>query len=267
MFLLKENETIEDLQIDGYRLIQSMNGHRFGEDSVLLANHAVSFFVNRKKKYEIYDLGCGCGAVSFLLAGKLVNSSITGVEIQAYPYSVYIRNILLNDLSHRVSGLNYDWNTITGKTLKGVADIVVSNPPYFKIESGPTASDDSRAIARSFKLGSETELARAASYLLKSGGMCFIVYRSARLPDMLLALREFDLEPVNIRFVHAYAGSAPKTFLVSSRKSGKPGGLIVDKPLVIFDSNGVYSEQLKEYYGKSSPMTKDELYRGITKNE
>ena len=48
--ILKENETIDDLQYKGLRIIQKKEGFRFGLDAVLLAN-----FADVKKSDTVID--------------------------------------------------------------------------------------------------------------------------------------------------------------------------------------------------------------------
>ena len=90
-----------------------------------------------------------------------------------------------------------------------------------------------------------------------------MIYRSIKLADLMLSMRENDLEPVRLRFIYPFEDSRPKSFLIAARKSGKSGGLIVESPLVIFDSVGVYSDKVIDYYGKTGSMSKEELYRDV----
>lgn len=50
---LMENERIDDLEIDGYKIIQNKDGFRFGIDSVLLSDFAKKI----KKESKVIDLG------------------------------------------------------------------------------------------------------------------------------------------------------------------------------------------------------------------
>ncbi len=62
------DETLEDLQRAGLKLIQKTSGFRFGQDSVFLASFAADL-VMHKKHVQAADLGAGSGAVSVLLSG------------------------------------------------------------------------------------------------------------------------------------------------------------------------------------------------------
>ena len=63
--LLKGNERIDDLQRNGYRIIQSPDKFCFGMDAVLLSG-----FVRVKKGGNVLDLGTGTGIIPILLEAK-----------------------------------------------------------------------------------------------------------------------------------------------------------------------------------------------------
>ena len=74
---LHEGERIDDLQRNGYRIIQNRNGFCFGMDAVLLSG-----FVRAKKTDRIIDLGTGTGIIPLLLHAKTGSKNVTGLEIQ-----------------------------------------------------------------------------------------------------------------------------------------------------------------------------------------
>ena len=89
---LYENETVEDLQRCGLRLIQQKKGFRFGEDSVLLAHHAATA-IRRPVGIRVADLGCGCGFMTVLLSSLLPKAHITGLERLSGPARTACRKI------------------------------------------------------------------------------------------------------------------------------------------------------------------------------
>ena len=92
--LLKENERIDDLQINNLKIIQNPDGFCFGIDSVLLSD----FAKNMKKNAKVVDLGTGTGIISILLTAKASSQSIVGVEIQEKVYDMACRSVKLNNL-------------------------------------------------------------------------------------------------------------------------------------------------------------------------
>ena len=63
--LLKENERIDDLQRNGYCIIQDPDRFCFGMDAVLLSGFAVV-----KDGARVLDLGTGTGIIPILLEAK-----------------------------------------------------------------------------------------------------------------------------------------------------------------------------------------------------
>ena len=63
--LLKENERLDDLELDNLMIIQDRNGYKFSTDSVLLAN-----FAKAKPSDVCVDLCSGGGVVAILFSYK-----------------------------------------------------------------------------------------------------------------------------------------------------------------------------------------------------
>ena len=76
--IIKEGERIDELQRNGYRIIQKTNGFCFGMDAVLLSG-----FASVKPGEKALDLGTGTGIIPILLEAKTEGSHFTGLEIQA----------------------------------------------------------------------------------------------------------------------------------------------------------------------------------------
>ena len=76
--IIKEGERIDELQRNGYRILQKTNGFCFGMDAVLLSG-----FASVKPGEKALDLGTGTGIIPILLEAKTEGSHFTGLEIQA----------------------------------------------------------------------------------------------------------------------------------------------------------------------------------------
>ena len=74
---IKDNERIDDLQRNGYRIIQNPEKFCFGMDAVLLAG-----FVRVKPGARVLDLGTGTGIIPILVEAKTQAAQICAVEIQ-----------------------------------------------------------------------------------------------------------------------------------------------------------------------------------------
>ena len=63
---LKDNERIDDLELNGLKIIQNERGFCFGIDSVLLSD----FAKNIRNDSKVIDLGTGTGILPILLSAK-----------------------------------------------------------------------------------------------------------------------------------------------------------------------------------------------------
>ena len=74
---LREGERIDELQRNGYVIIQDPKRFCFGMDAVLLSG-----FAHVKAGERVLDLGTGTGIIPILLEAKTDGSHFTGLEIQ-----------------------------------------------------------------------------------------------------------------------------------------------------------------------------------------
>ncbi len=84
---------------------------------------------------RVIDLGTGNGAIACVLAHALPHASVVGVDISAEALAVAAENIRALGLNGRVRLVEGD---LFGPLAFGVADLVISNPPY--IASGELAT-------------------------------------------------------------------------------------------------------------------------------
>ena len=64
---LKENERIDDLEINNLKIIQNKKYFCFGMDSVIISDFAKKI----KNNSIVLDLGTGTGIISILLSAKI----------------------------------------------------------------------------------------------------------------------------------------------------------------------------------------------------
>ncbi|MDE6607016.1 MAG: methyltransferase, partial [Lachnospiraceae bacterium] len=75
--LLRENERLDELQRNGYHIIQNPEKFCFGMDAVLLSG-----FAKAKQGCRVLDLGTGTGIIPILMEAKTQAEHLTGLEIQ-----------------------------------------------------------------------------------------------------------------------------------------------------------------------------------------
>ena len=213
-----------DFVNDALSLIQESGGLKFGTDALLLAG-----YVDGKYKKGV-ELGSGTGIITMLLLTRDKLSSALCLEVQEEYASLTERNVTLNGLENKIQTLRAD---IRDYRASEEFDIVFSNPPYMKTDSGKKNMLEKKSIARHEVCGDIGDFCKSAKKMLKFGGCFAAVYRPDRLMDLLASMRECRLEPKRITFVHADTDSEPSMALVEAKSGGK-SGLLVTKPLIIY---------------------------------
>jgi tRNA1Val (adenine37-N6)-methyltransferase len=239
---IREGERMDDLQLNGLRIIQNPRKFCFGIDAVILANFAIV-----KKGDRVVDFGTGTGIIPIILAGKTQASKVVGIEIQADMAEMAARSVNLNGLQSRIDIIHGDIRDAAGMVGDGWADLVVSNPPYMDGESGLVNPDDSKAIARHEIMGTLEDIVCSAAKVLRFGGRLAMVHRSNRLVDVLLTMRQFGIEPKRLMMVYPYPDKGSNLFVVEGAKGGGKF-LKVLKPLIVYNNDGSYTDEIHRIY-------------------
>lgn len=242
---LKENERIDDLEFKGLKIIQNKEGFCFGIDSILLSD----FAKNIKKGAKVLDLGTGTGIIATLLCGKTNLSEIIGIEIQKEVYEMAKRSIQLNHLENKFKIIQDNIINLNNHFNKNTFDVIVTNPPYKKRESGMENDDIKKLISRHEVEADLEDFIKISKDMLKDKGEFYIVYRPERLVDLLSIMRKYKLEPKIIRFVYSNINVASKLVLVKGVKNAKPF-LKLEPNLYVYDEKGNYTEEILKIYNK-----------------
>ena len=240
---MNNNERIDDLQINGRRIIQSPDRFCFGMDAVLLSG-----FAKVKKGESVLDLGTGTGILPILLDAKTEGGHFTGLEIQPESADMARRSVILNNRQDKIDIVTGDIKNALNIFGAASFDVIVTNPPYMNQNHGITNPESPKAIARHELLCSLEDVIRQTRSLLKVNGRMYMVHRPFRLPDIMELMNECGIEPKKMRFVHPYADREPSMVLIEGVRGGNRR-LTVEKPLVIYDGPGEYSEEIKRDYG------------------
>lgn len=201
-------------------------------DPVILAAQVVTPFPN----CNIIDFGCGCGIIPLLLGYRFTDVRITGIEIQSQLANFAMENIAANKMSDRIKILNQDIQVTTPLETNGLADIIVSNPPYIKKNTGRLNPNIQKAIARHEIKLELSQLISNAHRLLKPRGQILFIFPADRFPEIVQAMAPLDFQLDWVRFIHTKKKNSAKLMVVSGLKEGH-GRCIVRPPLYIYDTD------------------------------
>ena len=242
---LEENERIDDLGVKNLKIIQNKSGFCFGIDSVLLSN----FAKNIKKDSMVLDLGTGTGIIPTLLCGKTELKKVIGVEIQKDVANMAKKSIKLNKLEDKFEIINENIINLNKIFKKNTFDVIITNPPYKKKNTGVINENEKKLISRHEMTASLEDFIRITKDLLKDKGEFYMVHRPDRLVDILSLMRKYKIEPKKLQFVCANKNKEPNLILIKGIKNAN-NFLKIEKNLYIYEKDGKYTKELLEIYNE-----------------
>lgn len=205
---VRDGEKAEPLG-DGYYIIQSENGYRFGADAVALAHFASEY---ADEKSSVFDLCSGCGIIGIMLA-IAHGCNVDGAELSSDLHDMSVRSCELNNLTN-LRFVNADVKRLD-EFAAAKYDLVVCNPPYYKANSKPTAVAPEANSEITVTL---SDIFAAAKRLLKVGGSLCVVHISSRLDEVMCACRDNGLTVKKL-----VINPNGKTFMLRAVRGGKQG--------------------------------------------
>ena len=241
--LLKDKERIDDLERNGYGIIQRKDGFCFGMDAVLLSG-----FVQVKLGEKVLDLGTGTGIIPILLEAKTAGRHFTGLEIQEEIVDMAKRSVRLNQLEEKICIVQGDIKEDGALFSSASFDVVTSNPPYIQSAGGLKNPGEVKAISRHEILCTLEDVVREAGKLVRPGGRFYLVHRPQRLIEIISVMKRYALEPKRLKFVHPFLNREANMVLIEAVRGG--GSMVkVEKPVIVFKEPGVYTDEIRQVYG------------------
>ena len=234
------DEQVDELQLDGMKIIQKKKGFKFGTDAVLLSDFAKDIYSE-----NTLDLCTGSGIVAFLLHGKTKTKSFYGIEIQKEIAEMAKRSVNLNNLEDDISIVCEDLKNAVKIFGKRKFDLITCNPPY--IRSGVMNETDTKTIARHEVMCSLEDIISVSSELIKTTGKIAIVHKPSRVAELLYLMKKYKIEPKRMRFVHKSEKEAPVLVLVEGHYGAK-SDINVMRPLIMYDDDLNQTEEMKKIY-------------------
>lgn len=240
---LLENERIDDLHRNHYKIIQNTKKFCFGMDAVLLSG-----FTKVKEGEVALDLGTGTGIIPILLEAKTKGKHFSALEIQEESAFMAKRSVELNNQQDKIDIIIGDIKEASKIFGAASFDVITTNPPYMTGNHGLVNPNNEKAIARHELLCTLEDVIRESAKVLKPNGRFYMVHRPFRLAEIITTMGKYKLEPKHMRFVHPYIDKEPNMVLIEALKGGKPR-VTIDAPLIVYKGPGVYMDEIYDIYG------------------
>ncbi|MGY2047165.1 tRNA1(Val) (adenine(37)-N6)-methyltransferase [Methylobacterium sp. JK268] len=212
--------------------------HRAGTDAALLAAAA------GESRGTVIDLGASTGAVGLAVAQRVPACRVVLVERDPEAAALARANVTLNALDARVAVLQADV-LAPGAARRAaglspdMADLVLTNPPFFEGAGHRPSPVAARAAAHGLPAGGLDRWLRTCADLLRPRGRLVLIHRADALPACLRALdgRFGDLAA---RPVHPRAEAPAGRVLVAGIR-GSRGPFALLPPLVLHEADGRFT--------------------------
>jgi tRNA1Val (adenine37-N6)-methyltransferase len=229
--------TVDTLLRGRVTLLQPARGFRTSLDPVLLATFLQPPFG------RFLDIGCGTGALSFLLLAA--DAAATGVAVELQPPLADLaeagRN--RNGWAERLRVVAGDVRTVAPELGAACFDLVATNPPFRPVGQGRPSPDQTRALSNHEVALTLADWGDVAARAVRPGGRVAAIFPAERLLELGTALRDRDLSPVRLRAVHPQADRPASRVLIEAERGGRRP-LVVEPPLIVHahDGEGFSSE-------------------------
>jgi tRNA1(Val) A37 N6-methylase TrmN6 len=239
-----DDMTSQDTLLGGkIKLFQLEKGHRAGTDAVLLA-----MACPKVQKGLIVDLGCGSGAVGLIAAHRFEHANVLLVDVDESQLRCAQLGVEANHFTQRIKVCHAD---ILSPHLKpyaphlyaDMADVVLSNPPYFEEGQGRTSPEEMRSRAHHMAKGGLALWVKRACALVKPKGHLVMIHRADALPHLIDVIGK-RLGNICVKPIQAHTHE-PAHRIVLLGVKGSKAPFILLPPLILHQENGAFTAEAR----------------------
>lgn len=201
-------------------IIQPEQFYHFNSDSVFLGQ-----FINVKHRDTVLDIGCQTG-VLLLYAERFEPMKMVGIDLFEEVLSVAKENVKYPNTVFEKTRLQSYYPTFQ-------FEVIMCNPPYF-VTTNETLKNENPylKVARHEENLPLDELFQNVKRLLKTNGKFFVVHRTSRMMEVILAANKVNLHCTRMQLAYKsidqQASSVCFQFEFSNKKECK-----VEKPFLL----------------------------------
>lgn len=220
-----------------YKIWQDAKEFCFTTDAVFLGH-----FPHVVRQAKVLELGCGTGAVGMLLESRGA-ARVTALDCNPAVLRLVERSVADNGLQDKFELIEGDLRNYKGLLQPESMDLVAANPPYRNSgnvrQVGTAACHEVTSTLEDFF--------KAAAYAVRYRGRFALVQLPERFAECMELARRYALQPKKLQWVHSFIDKPAWIFLMEMVKGGSYG-LDVLPPLIMYQKDGGYTEQVRQYY-------------------
>jgi len=236
--------TADTLRGGRVRIFQPARGARMSLDPVLLEG----FLPPPHGRF--LDIGCGTGALSFLLLARDPAATGLGVELQPRLAALAARGRDENGWQQRLEIAVGDVRRLGDRLGAATFDLVATNPPYRTLNGSRRPPDQERALSHQEIALSLAEWVACAARAVRPGGRVAAIFPAERAADLLAEMHGRDLIPCRLRPVHPRADEPASRVLVEAERAGRRP-LVLEPPLVLHADGARYTPEVLRLLGEA----------------
>lgn len=201
---------------NGVEIYQDESLYKFTSDAIRLAK-----FCNIKPKDHVLDMCAGCGVVGLYAYSIQPFQKLYFNDIQPEMCDLIEKNIAHNGLGNIAKVYCKDLNLLKTDEFDKPLDVVVCNPPYFKLNGGKINTEDKISICRHEIATNISTIIKKAGQLIKSKGKFYMVIPSDRLCEAitLMGTNKFECKRIKMHTVN----NCVNLCLIEAVKDGNAG--------------------------------------------
>ncbi len=205
---------MEFLNDDGLLIEQPDNLYKLSSDAVALGN-----FVKCKRTDTVFDIGCGTGVLTLLVAFNHKPREIVSIDINADAVNQCARNIKINQeklFTTQFTTLHGDAKQLHKLLPNKDANVIVCNPPYFNTGKKSQKNEHISQARHDDNLSLE-DLAVLCTKNIKYGGMVYFCYPANQIAK---AITIFENQNFRIKEIKLLANNKGVYLAIFRAKKG-----------------------------------------------
>jgi tRNA1(Val) A37 N6-methylase TrmN6 len=217
-------------------LLQPKKSYRVAIDPIFLAAT-----LDPEPHEHVLEVGAGVGATMLCLASRVLECSITGLELQSDLVLLGIKNILNNGFENRLHLIQGDLRNPSSQLMKGTFHHVIANPPYIAGTLISASPYYGKALAHHEGDVTLREWIDFCLNMLIPKGSITLIHRADRLAN-ILAILDGKVGEISIFPLWPKQNKPAKRVLIQGRKGVISPGCL-KQGIILHQEDGRYTSQ------------------------